>query len=154
MRVLLVAVGRPRDPALAAAIAEYEARAARYFKFDAIEVRDAPPVRDEARAREEESAALLGAVPEGFEIVALDPGGAEWTSEEMARFLGDLGLYGRPGAAFVLGGPRGLAEPVLTRASRRWALSRLTLPHELARLVVAEQLYRAGTILRGEPYHK
>jgi 23S rRNA (pseudouridine1915-N3)-methyltransferase len=154
VRILLAAVGRPRDPSLAPAIREYESRIARYFKLETVEVRDAPAGRDDARAREEESAALLSAIPEGFEVVTLDPAGEAWSSEELARFLGDLALYGRPGAAFVIGGPRGLAGSLLERASRRWALSRLTLPHELARLVVAEQLYRAGTILRGEPYHR
>lgn len=154
MRILLVAVGRPRDAALAAAIRGYETRVARYFRLETIAVKDAPASREEARAREEESAALLRAVPQGFEIVALDPEGETWSSEDLARFIGDLGLHGRPGAAFVIGGPRGLSDPLLAGARRRWALSRLTLPHELARLVVAEQLYRAGTILRGEPYHR
>ncbi|MGH7546274.1 MAG: 23S rRNA (pseudouridine(1915)-N(3))-methyltransferase RlmH, partial [Gemmatimonadota bacterium] len=113
-----------------------------------------PVDRDDAKARDEEAAALLSAVPAGLDLVVLDPGGDPWTSEELARYLGDLALYGRPGAAFAVGGPRGLGEGILARATRRWALSGLTLPHELARLVVAEQLYRAGTILRGEPYHR
>lgn len=154
MEVLLVAVGRPRVAALASAIADYESRVARYFKFRSVEVRDAPPGRDEAKAREEESAALAAAVPEGFELIALDPGGETWSSEELARFLGELAVYGSAGAAFVIGGPRGLSAALVGRATRCWALSRLTLPHELARLVVVEQLYRAGTILRGEPYHR
>lgn len=154
MRVALLAVGRPKDPALASAVAGYEARIARYFRFDTLQVRDAPADRDDAKAREQESAALLAAAPEGLDLVVLDPGGELWTSEELAGYLGDLGVYGRPGAAFVVGGPRGLGEGILARATRRWALSRLTLPHELARLVVVEQLYRAGTILRGEPYHR
>ena len=154
MRLVLLAVGRPKDPALASAIAGYEARVARYFRFETLQVRDAPVGRDDAKARDEESAALLSAVPAGLDLVVLDPGGDPWTSEELARYLGDLALYGRPGAAFTVGGPRGLGEGIVARATRRWALSRLTLPHELARLVVAEQLYRAGTILRGEPYHR
>lgn len=154
MRIVLLAVGRPKGAALASAIADYEARITRYFRFETVEVRDAPQGRDEAKAREEESAALLTAVPEGLDLVALDPGGEAWTSEELARYLGELGLYGKPGATFAVGGPRGLGEGILSRATRRWALSSLTLPHELARLVVAEQLYRAGTILRGEPYHR
>ncbi len=154
MRVLLVAVGRPREPALAAAIRDYEARAAHYFRFEALEVKDAPADRRDERAREEEAEALLRAVPDDFELVALDPRGEDWTSEGLAQFLGELAVYGRPGAAFVIGGPRGLGESVRERAGRRWALSKLTFPHELARLVVAEQIYRAGTILRGEPYHR
>ena len=154
MRVVLLAVGRPKDRALASATAQYEARVARYFRFEAVEVRDVPGDRDDAKARDDESAALLAAAPEGLELVVLDPGGEAWTSEALAGYLGDLAVYGRPGAAFVVGGPRGLGEAILARASRRWSLSRLTLPHEVARLVLAEQLYRAGTILRGEPYHR
>lgn len=154
MRVLLLAVGRPRDRALVAAIRAYEARITHHFRFQAVEVRDAAATVPDERAREEEAAALLHAIPEGFRLVALDPRGVAWSSEELAEFLGDLALHGHPGVAFALGGPRGLGESLLRRADRRWALSRLTLPHELARLVLVEQLYRAGTILRGVPYHR
>lgn len=154
MRVLLLAVGRPRDAALAAAIRTYETRVRRYFRFQVVEVRDGAKTLSAGRAREQEARALLQAIPRDSLVVALDPRGEPWSSEELARVLGDLALHGQRCVALVLGGPHGLGRSILTRADRRWALSRLTLPHELARLVVTEQLYRAGTILRGEPYHK
>jgi len=93
-------------------------------------------------------------VPAGVEIVALTRKGEAWSSTRLARYLEALAVQGRAGAAFLIGGAWGLAEDLLARASHRLSLSSLTLPHELARLVLAEQLYRAGTILRGEPYHK
>jgi 23S rRNA (pseudouridine1915-N3)-methyltransferase len=153
VRVWLCTVGRLRRGPVAAAIREYEARAARYFRLEVISVRSAPPSAG-AAAPDWEAAELLRRVPEDAELVALDPGGEIWTSAELARYLGDLAVRSRPGAAFLIGGAHGLGRAVLERAARRWSLSRLTLPHEIARLVVAEQIYRAGTILRGEPYHK
>ena len=86
--------------------------------------------------------------------MALTRSGEPLGSEALARFLGDLALRSSPGVAFLIGGAHGLGAGVLAQARRRLALSAMTLPHELARVVLAEQLYRAGTILRGEPYHK
>jgi 23S rRNA (pseudouridine1915-N3)-methyltransferase len=86
-------------------------------------------------------------------MVALAREGAGWTSEELARRLEGWRVAARP-LAFVLGGSHGLAAEVLAAAEARWSLGPLTLPHELARVVVTEQVYRAFTILRGEPYHK
>jgi 23S rRNA (pseudouridine1915-N3)-methyltransferase len=80
--------------------------------------------------------------------------GESMASEELARYLERHAVRSSPGVAFVIGGAHGLAEAVLERGRRRLSLSKMTLPHEMARLVLAEQLYRAGTILRGEPYHK
>jgi 23S rRNA (pseudouridine1915-N3)-methyltransferase len=154
VRVLVVAVGKPRDAALGAAIAEYEARAARYWPLALHEVREesgraTPP--DLVREREGER--LLGKVSPGARLVACDPGGEAFTSERFSRFLTEAREAARD-ITFVIGGAHGLAPAVLTRAERRLVLAPWTLPHELARLVLAEQLYRAGTIARGEPYHK
>jgi 23S rRNA (pseudouridine1915-N3)-methyltransferase len=85
--------------------------------------------------------------------VALAREGREWTSAELARRVDEWRLAARP-VTFLVGGSRGLAAGLLERANARWSLGPLTLPHELARVVVLEQLYRAFTILRGEPYHK
>lgn len=155
MKVLVLAVGRPRG-AVAEAIADYETRAARYFSFEAVEVKEEAFRRngDAARVREEEGKRLLARVPAGVEIVALHEGGRQWTSPQLAEYLAELGVRGSPGAAFVIGGAYGLSDEVLARARHRLSLSAFTLPHEVARLVLAEQLYRAGTIARGEPYHK
>jgi 23S rRNA (pseudouridine1915-N3)-methyltransferase len=85
--------------------------------------------------------------------VALDREGQGWSSEELARRVDRWQRGSRP-VAVVLGGSRGLEPELLARADERWSLGALTLPHQLARVVVVEQLYRAWTILRGEPYHK
>jgi 23S rRNA (pseudouridine1915-N3)-methyltransferase len=155
MRLRLVAVGRPRG-AIAAAIGSYEERLARYFPYEAMEVREESHrgAGDEQRVVREEGERLLARVPAGYRVVALDEGGRQLSSTELAGALGEGRLEASPGLALLIGGAYGLSEAVLQRAELRLSLSALTLPHELARLVLVEQLYRAGTILRGEPYHK
>ncbi len=105
-------------------------------------------------AREREAAALERRLPDELEFIALTREGERWTTRALADYLDDMRTYGRPGAAFAIGGAHGLAPRLLDRARARLALSAMTLPHEVARLVLTEQLYRAATILRGEPYHK
>jgi len=155
MKVVTVAVGKARGP-VSDAIAEYEKRAGRYFSFEAVEVKEEAfrKAGDAARVRDEEGKRLLARVPAGAEIVALHETGKQWTSQQLADYLVELALRGSPGAAFVIGGAYGLSDDVLGRARHQLSLSACTLPHELARLVLAEQLYRAATINRGEPYHK
>lgn len=152
MKIRVVVVGKPKDAALAEAIGAYERRAARYWPLEVHEVR-AESGRDghaaDVRAREGERLLERSA----GQIVACDESGSAMNSEAFARWLQQR----REGAAdlsFVIGGAYGLASPVRTRAAQLLALASWTLPHELARLVLAEQLYRAGTIIRGEPYHK
>lgn len=155
MKLLVVSVGSPRDPALAEAILDYERRVSRYFRLETIEVRAAAGHGgdpDAARARE--GRAMVRRIPEELEAWALTRSGRMFSSRELAALLADAATYSRPGIAFLLGGAFGIAPEVVSRCRRQVSLSRLTLPHELARLVLAEQLYRAGTILRGEPYHK
>lgn len=155
MEILIASVGVPRSPGLAEAIREYERRATRYFRLRTVEVSPASvPDRYAERAREEEGDALLEVLPAGLELVALARSGRPMSSRGLARYLGELATYSMPGAAFLLGGAHGLPPRVLERARYRLSLSAMTFSHELARLVLAEQLYRAGTILRGEPYHK
>lgn len=155
MKVSVVAVGRPRK-LFAAPIAEYEKRIARYFSFEAIEVKEesARGGVSSAQVCREEGKRLIARVPDATEVIALDVDGERWSSEELARFLGQLSLDGSPGTTFVIGGAYGLSDEVRDRARRRLSLSTFTFPHELARLMLVEQLYRAGTILRKEPYHK
>ncbi len=155
MKLTVLVVGKA-GALLADAIGEYEARAARYWTIEVVEVREEKAHKGMAaeRVRAAESARLLERLPEGAELVALTRAGERWSSTELARDLEGLALHGRAGAAFVIGGAYGLSEELLRRARHRLSLSALTFPHELARLLLAEQLYRAGTILRGEPYHK
>lgn len=139
---------------LADAIAEYETRAARYWALDVHEVRES-----NARSRtaedvmQEEGERLLARVPASAKVFACDPGGDALDSLQFAHQLSSA-RDAATDVAFVIGGAHGLAPDVRARASRRLSLAPWTLPHELARLVLAEQLYRAGTITRGEPYHK
>ena len=148
-------MGRP-GRLFADAIGEYERRAGRYWSLTTVEVRaeKAGKGKPDAQVRHAESQRLIEQVSPGFEVVALTRDGAAWSSTRLARYLESLSVSAHPGAAFLIGGALGLDDDVLARADRRLSLSPLTLPHELARLVLAEQLYRAGTILRGEPYHK
>lgn len=154
MRVALLTVGRPRQAGLADAIREYETRAARYWPLDVIEVKE-----ESARGlsvdvvREREGARLLERVAPDARVVACDPGGDVLDSEAFAAWLGEQRDRAQ-NVAFAIGGAYGLGDAVKRRATRRLSLAPWTLPHELARLVLAEQLYRAGTISRGEPYHK
>lgn len=154
MRVVLLSVGRPKQSGLTEAIQDYETRAARYWPLDVIEVKEesARGVSPE-QVRDREAARVLERVPTGARIVACDPGGDSLDSAVFATLLTQQRDQAQS-IAFVIGGAYGLGESVRQRASRRLSLAPWTLPHELARLVLAEQLYRAGTIVRGEPYHK
>ncbi len=156
MRVVVISVGAPKMKGLATAIADYESRIAHYFKFQAIEVRQRriPSSGVEKAIVDSECQSLLARVPSELQTVALDERGSSWSSAELAEYLNQSALHGRPGVAFLIGGPLGLNDALRESVDKVVSLSSLTLPHELARLVLVEQIYRAGTILRGEPYHK
>jgi 23S rRNA (pseudouridine1915-N3)-methyltransferase len=155
VKLLIVAVGRP-GRLLAEAVAEYERRAARYWPLEVIEVREERARRTAApeRIRAAESERLLKRVPFGVELIALTRTGDAWSSTRLATMLQRHATHDGAGAAFLIGGALGLADEVLRAADRRMRLSTFTFPHDIARLMLAEQLYRAGTIVRGEPYHK
>ncbi|MEW5755591.1 MAG: 23S rRNA (pseudouridine(1915)-N(3))-methyltransferase RlmH [Pseudomonadota bacterium] len=105
------------------------------------------------RLIKEEGERVLAAIPKSARVIALDVQGAAWTTEQLAQQLGDWLQDGRD-VALLVGGPDGLAPPCLERAAQRWSLSKLTFPHPLVRIVVAEQLYRAWSILQNHPYHR
>lgn len=155
MKLIVAAVGKPRNAALAAAIEHYESRAARYWPLDIREVREETGGSRGAPVAvvQEKEAERLAARVEGATVVACDERGTTMTSSRFATFVQEARERARD-IAFVIGGAHGLAESLRERAQTRLALAPWTLPHELARLVLAEQLYRAGTIIRGEPYHK
>jgi len=153
MKVIVAAVGKPRDAALAAAIGDYESRAAKYWPLEVREVREENARGIAATMVQEREAERLLARIAGATLVACDERGTTMTSPNFAAFLQDARESARD-VAFVIGGAYGLAAQVKDAAQKRLALAPWTLPHELARLVLAEQLYRAGTITRGEPYHK
>lgn len=139
MRLRVVAVGRVRNAALQAACVEYLGRLRHYARIEEREVKS--PQR------------ILGAVPDGTRLVALSRHGQLWTSERLAAWTARWEREGRD-VTFAVGGADALPAPVLREADHIWSLSRLTFPHELARVLLYEQLYRAYTIRRGEPYHR
>lgn len=154
MKVSVVAVGRVRGE-VADAVAAYETRAGHYWKLEVVEVDAGAGGRDDRDAvLAAEGERILARIPDGTEVVALTRDGAAWSSRRLADYLGERAVHGLGDVAFVIGGAWGLHRSVRQRATRRLSLSSMTLPHEMARLVLAEQLYRAGTILRREPYHK
>lgn len=155
MKITLAAVGSP-SRLMAGPIREYEDRAARYWKLETAEVKPekASRNRPEHEIMAAEGARLRAAVPDGADLVAVTRTGKAWSSERLARYLQELALRSAAGAAFLIGGAIGLAPDLVRDATHRLSLSAMTMPHDVARLILAEQLYRAGTIARGEPYHK
>ena len=153
MRLIVAVVGKPRHEPIAAAIRDYEERARRYWPLDVVEVKDEPArgsSPDVVRRREgERLTAAIGSA----RVIACEVGGRRMASPEFAEWVQGL-REAAADVAFVIGGAFGLADALAQRATARISFSSWTLPHELARLVLAEQLYRAGTIVRGEPYHK
>ena len=151
MKISLLAVGRIKDRHLSALCADYADRIARYTPWDLVEVKDA---RGESatRAPLAEAPRLLDKLPSGLHVVSLDEHGAQRTSVGLSRWLARRQQAGRE-LRFVLGGPFGLGDAVKERADESLRLSDMTLPHELARLLFLEQLYRAFTILHGSKYH-
>lgn len=154
MRLVVAVVGKARNQALGDAIRDYETRAARYWPLEVHEVREerggASP---EGRVREREGARLAEKIPGRARTVACEPGGRELDSRQFADLLRTARDQDHD-LAFLIGGAHGLDADLAASSQMRLSLAPWTLPHELARLVLTEQIYRAGTIVRGEPYHK
>jgi 23S rRNA (pseudouridine1915-N3)-methyltransferase len=155
MKLWLLTIGRP-GRVLEPAIADYETRARRYWPLDVVEVKEERSRRgvSEDAVRDAEGMRLLQRLPKGVELIALTRRGDAWSSERLSRHIQQSAVRSSPGMAFLIGGAFGLGDTVLKEADRRMRLSTFTLPHDIARLLLLEQLYRAGTIARGEPYHK
>ncbi len=109
--------------------------------------------QDVRRAVRDEGARMLRAVPSDARLIALEVGGGRWSTEQLSAKLGDW-LSGGRDVVLLVGGPEGLAADCVERADARWSLSALTFPHPLVRVILAEQLYRAWTLLQGHPYHR
>jgi 23S rRNA (pseudouridine1915-N3)-methyltransferase len=151
MDIVILAVGRLR-PYYREACDDYLGRLDRYARVDEREIRETSK-GPSAAGQERDAAALLERVPPGSRLVALTRHGSAWSSRDLAQRL-EQWRAGARGLAFAIGGSHGLGTRVLERADAQWSLGPLTLPHELARVVVLEQLYRAFTMLEGHPYHK
>lgn len=156
--IRVLAVGKTRTRFIDLGIDEYLKRLRPYARTELVILPAAkvPPRLDEkaaAAVKEAEGRAILSALSPGEHLIALSEGGQELTSEEFAAFIQKLALRGESRLAFAVGGTLGLAPEVLAAARTVLSLSRLTFTHELARLVLLEQLYRAFRIIHGEPYH-
>jgi 23S rRNA (pseudouridine1915-N3)-methyltransferase len=144
VRLSIIAVGKIKERGIREAIDDYVARVARNYPIDEIEIRDAPSA--------ELTATFEKRLPAATHVVALDVGGQAMTSAGFAHWLDARMSRGKGNVAFLIGGAEGLPQPIRDRADETLSLSAMTLPHRLARLFLAEQLYRAVTILRNEPY--
>lgn len=140
MKLVVRAVGKMRDRRLSAVCEEYVERVRRHLPIAVEEVDD--------------DAELLRGLPAGAELIALEPGGDAWTTAELTRQLERRMVQGQRAVVFLIGGADGLSAATVKQTQRRLSLSPLTLPHRLARVLLCEQLYRALSIIRGEPYNK
>jgi 23S rRNA (pseudouridine1915-N3)-methyltransferase len=152
VKIVLAVVGKARHPTLGPVVRDYETRAQRYWPLAIRELRDEAAATP-AEARRKEGRRLLDEAPAGAHLVACDERGTTMTSPQFSAWLQKLRESSKD-VCFVIGGAHGLSDEVRESATTLLALAPWTLPHELARAVLAEQLYRAGTIVKREPYHK
>ena len=155
MQILLLAVGKRMPPWVKEAYSEYARRMPRHCSLKLVEIQAGKRSRnaDVLRINREEGKKLLEAVPQGARVIALERTGKEKSTEQLASAMDKWMADGRD-VAFLVGGPKGLSEPCLERADECWSLSKMTLAHPLVRVVLAEQLYRAWSILANLPYHR
>ena len=146
MKINLIVVGKLKERFLVEGVAEYVKR---LQKFARLEVREVP----ECRTVEEEGQKILSLVPKDSWLCVLDVSGVELTSEDFAKKIAALNLGGVSNLTFAIGGAFGLSDELRQAASFRLSLSKMTLTHQMARLVLVEQIYRAFKINRNEPYH-
>lgn len=155
MRIRLLAVGTRMPDWVTTGYQDYAKRLQGEVSLELIEI--PAPHRgknaDIPRLMGKEGEALLAAIPNGDRVVALDVKGRSYTTEQLAERLGQWLQDGRH-LSLLVGGPDGLAPAALARAEEKWSLSPLTLPHPLVRVLLAEQLYRAWTLIKGHPYHR
>ena len=135
--------------------AEFLKRLGRYHKVEHIEVRDVSRTKGRVEDwKKAEASALLKHIPNRAVTVVLDENGKQWSSQGLAQWIQGQENQSQSTIAFLLGGPDGHDPQLIKSAHRVWSLGQLTLPHELARLLVLEQVYRASTLLSGHPYHR
>ena len=159
MKITLITVGKIKEKYLRDAIAEYSKRLSRYCKLEVIEVADektpdqaSGTVEENIRAKEGER--LMKHIRDDMYVITLEIGGKMLSSEEFAGKIETLGVQGKSSVAFVIGGSIGLGREVLKRSDFALSFSKMTFPHQLMRVILLEQVYRAYRIMNGEPYHK
>ncbi len=155
MKARLIAVGERAPSWVAEGFSEYQKRLSHWLPFELVEI--TPGIRgkgrDTSRAQSDEGHRVLAAIPKNAYVVLLEGTGKNYSSEQLAERLEFWRQQGRD-IAFLIGGPEGHSPEVLAKADEQWSIGALTLPHMLVRLIVAEQVYRAASLLANHPYHR
>lgn len=159
MKITCIAIGKIKEKFFTMAVEEYQKRLSRYCKLEIIELADEKTPDDacelmEKQIKQREGERILRAIKEDAYVIALAIEGKQPDSVELAEKLARLGVEGNSHITFIIGGSLGLSEEVLKRADDRLSFSKMTFPHQLMRVILLEQIYRAYRIQRGEPYHK
>ncbi|WP_244834119.1 23S rRNA (pseudouridine(1915)-N(3))-methyltransferase RlmH [Clostridium sp. BJN0001] len=159
MNVTLITVGKLKEKYLKQAVDEYSKRLSRYCKLNIIELQDEKTPenaseKEEDNIKEKEGKLILNKIKDNSYVVALDLKGKHLTSVEFSKFISDCTVMGNSDIAFVIGGSLGLSSEVLKRANYKLCFSKMTFPHQLFRVMLLEQIYRAFRIMKNEPYHK
>lgn len=159
MNITIISVGKLKEKYLKQAIDEYAKRLTRYCKLDIIELPDEKTPdnaseKEELQIKEKEGQLILSKIKDTMYVVAMDLKGKQITSEELSKFMDDNAVMGNSNIAFIIGGSLGLSQEVIKRANYKLCFSKMTFPHQLFRVMLLEQIYRAFRISKNEPYHK
>lgn len=159
MNITIISVGKLKEKYLKVGIAEYLKRLKSYAKVEIIEVKDEPAGqfssdKEIEQIKEIEGKKIIEKIPNRSEVIVLDIQGKELSSEKFAQYINDTTVYGKSHFVYIIGGSHGLSEEVLKKSDLKVSFGKLTYPHQLMRLILIEQIYRAFKILNNEPYHK
>lgn len=159
MKITVLCVGRIKEKFYSDAVAEYLKRLSRYAKTEVIEVADektpdGASERETALILEKEGTRLLKYISDDAYVIALAVGGKEYTSPEFAEKISTLATHGKSHIIFIIGGSLGISDDVLKKSNEKIGFGKMTFPHQLFRVMMLEQVYRAYRIINGEPYHK
>jgi len=159
MNITVITVGRLKEKYLKDAVNEYSKRLSRYCKLEIVEISDEKTPdnaseKEEDLIREKEGQGILNKIKDNMFVIAMDLGGKQLSSQEFSDYVHKLGVSGNPNIAFIIGGSLGISKSVLDRTNYKLCFSKMTFPHQLFRVMLLEQTYRAFRIMKGEPYHK
>ena len=159
MRIRIVCIGKLKERYWSEAVEEYSKRLSRYCELEIVQLKEArlpdkASLADEQNVIFEEGQSILKNIKEGSQVITLEIKGKELSSEGLSAYLGELQLEGKSDLTFVIGGSLGISEQVSARADFKLSFSRMTFPHQMMRVILLEQVYRAFKILRNETYHK
>lgn len=159
MNISIISVGKLKEKYLKQAVDEYAKRLNRYCKIEIIELPDEKTPdnaseKEEQQIKEKEGELILSKIKDNMHVIAMDLKGEQITSEKFSTYIENCGIMGNSNIAFIIGGSLGLSEKVIKRANYKLCFSKMTFPHQLFRVMLLEQIYRAFRIMKGEPYHK